>query len=188
MLSFSGGRSAEVYTPATSVGLANPIPPNGSSGVPYAGFTLTGTGGSGGPFTIVQQSGSLPDGLLYNATSHTVSGTPTRPGVFTTAFSLGGAPGQTSTQNVTFRIDRASITTTFVPNGTVGTAYNAPLAATGLSPFTWSLWNGALPPGLNVSGSAIAGTPTATGFYSFTIRALDAVGQATYRALSINIP
>jgi hypothetical protein len=186
--SFSGGRSAELYTPATSIGLANPIPPDGSNGVPYAGFTLTGTGGSGGPYTIVQQSGSLPDGLLYNATSHIVSGTPTRPGVFTTAFSLGGAPGQAGTQTVTFYVDRASITTVFVPNGTVGTAYNAPLAATGLSPFTWSLWNGALPPGLNLSGAAIAGTPTATGFYSFTIRALDAVGQATYRALSINVP
>jgi hypothetical protein len=186
--SFSGGRSAEVYTPATSVGLANPIPPDGSNGAGYAGYTLAGTGGAGGPYVIAQVSGSLPDGLSYNSISHTVTGTPTRSGIFSAAFTVADTAGHGGTQNVTFRIDRANITTTFLPNGTLGAPYNAPLTATGLSPFTWSVWNGVLPPGLNLSGSAVSGTPTAAGFYAFTIRALDAAGQAAYRNLSINIP
>jgi hypothetical protein len=186
--SFSGSRSGELYTPTTSIGLANPVPPDGKNGVGYPGVTLAGIGGAGGSYTIAQVSGSLPDGLAYNATSHAISGTPTRSGVFSAAFTIGLGPGQSATQSVTFHIDRLTVATTFLNNGTLGSPYNATLPAVGLAPFTWSVWSGSLPPGLSITGSAIAGTPTASGFYSFTIRALDAVGQAAYRNLSISIP
>jgi hypothetical protein len=108
--------------------------------------------------------------------------------VFSAAFTISLGPAQSATQSVTFHIDRLTVATTFLNNGTLGSPYNASLPAVGLAPFTWSVWNGSLPPGLSISGSAIVGTPTASGFYSFTIRALDAVGQAAYRNLSINIP
>lgn len=56
------------------------------------------------------------------------------------------------------------ITTTSLPNGHVGAAYSATLAATGgKTPYSWSLTSGTLPAGLALSAStgAITGTPSA---------------------------
>jgi hypothetical protein len=56
-------------------------------------------------------------------------------------------------------------TTTSLPNGQVGSAYSATLAATGGSlPYKWTIASGTLPAGLSLNGSAgtITGTPTAS--------------------------
>jgi len=79
-----------------------------------------------------------------------------------------------------------TITTGSLPNGTVGTAYTATLAATGTTPITWSRDSGTLPAGLTLSGNTIAGTPTAAGTSSFTVKATNSVGSAT-KPLSIVI-
>ena len=97
---------------------------------------------------------------------------------FTAAFTTSDGGGHANTQTLTIHIDRVSITTAFLPNPALGVPYNAAMVATGLSPFTWSLWSGTLPPGLSLVGNAVTGTPTAHGFYVFTIRALDVVGQS----------
>jgi hypothetical protein len=80
------------------------------------------------------------------------------------------------------------ITTGELPDGTVGTAYNQTLAATGDAPITWELDNGALPGGLslNETSGAITGTPTAAGTSNFTVEATNAGGSVT-KALSITI-
>ena len=58
-----------------------------------------------------------------------------------------------------------TITTTALAAGTVGTAYTAALTATGgTAPYLWTANN--LPPGLQVSGATITGTPTSAGTYS----------------------
>jgi len=58
-----------------------------------------------------------------------------------------------------------SLTTTTLPNGTVGVGYSAPVSATGGSGnYSFSLSNG--PAGLGVNGTAIAGTPMAAGTFS----------------------
>jgi hypothetical protein len=57
------------------------------------------------------------------------------------------------------------ISTTSLPNGQVGSAYNTMLTATGgTPPYTWSLTGGALPAGLSFSAGTgiISGIPTAT--------------------------
>jgi hypothetical protein len=68
------------------------------------------------------------------------------------------------------------ITTTSLPSGIVGTAYDQTLQATsGTSPYTWSIVSGSTPPGLSLDAStgAITGTPTQPGSYSFTVQVLD---------------
>ncbi|MEK7866544.1 MAG: Ig domain-containing protein, partial [Planctomycetota bacterium] len=83
-----------------------------------------------------------------------------------------------------------SITTTTLPNGQVGAAYNQTLAASGgTPPYTWSLSAGSLPTGLTLAASTglISGTPTATGAFSFTARVTDANSLSATRALSITI-
>lgn len=68
-----------------------------------------------------------------------------------------------------------------IPNGLVGQAFSQTLTASGgTAPYTFSVAAGALPTGLTLSAAGglglIAGTPTANGTYTFTIRATDALG------------
>lgn len=81
-----------------------------------------------------------------------------------------------------------TITTTTLPNGTVGTPYNATLAYTGGDAPTWAVTVGSLPSGLNLNSStgAIAGAPSTAGTSSFTVTATNATGSDT-QALSITI-
>ncbi|MDR2522845.1 MAG: M6 family metalloprotease domain-containing protein, partial [Synergistaceae bacterium] len=78
------------------------------------------------------------------------------------------------------------ITTASLPNGTVGTSYNATLTATGGSgSITWTLDSGSLPYGLTLSSSGtISGTPAASGTADFTVRAASGTESVT-KALSI---
>jgi hypothetical protein len=75
-----------------------------------------------------------------------------------------------------------SITSGALPDGRVGAAYGAngsgfTLAASGgVAPYVWT-WSAAagssLPPGLNLSGSAIAGAPTTKGSFAVVVRVTD---------------
>ena len=62
---------------------------------------------------------------------------------------------------------------------TKGVLYSVALAATGgTGPYTYSISSGSLPPGLTLTGTTLAGTPTAQGSYSFTMQAADVYGCA----------
>ncbi len=62
-----------------------------------------------------------------------------------------------------------------LPDGTQATFYAQQLTATGgHGPYTWSLVQGSLPPGMSLSSSGLlSGTPAIGGFYGFVVRALD---------------
>ena len=81
-----------------------------------------------------------------------------------------------------------TITTTSLPDGTVGTAYSQTLAATGTASITWSVSAGSLPGGLtlNASTGVISGMPTTAGTSTFTVKAENSAGNAT-KQLSITI-
>ena len=73
---------------------------------------------------------------------------------------------------------------------TVGTAYSQTLTATGgTAPYTWSVASGVLPAGLalNPTTGAIAGTPTAAGTSSFTVRVTDAKAATATAARSVTV-
>src|SRR5262245_26574938 len=83
-----------------------------------------------------------------------------------------------------------NITTTSLPNGTIGVEYVQTLAATGgIRPYTWSVIQGALPTGLSLSASfgEIGGTPTTSGTFAFRVRVTTILGQTDDAALSITI-
>ena len=74
-------------------------------------------------------------------------------------------PADSATRALSIVVNPATltITTTSLPNGTVGTAYSQTLAATGgATPYTWSVYSGSLPAGLSLGSSTgtISGTPT----------------------------
>ena len=61
-------------------------------------------------------------------------------------------------------------------------------ASGGTGPYTFTISAGALPAGLTLSsGGVISGTPTGSGSSSFTVRALDTLGNAGTRAYTVNI-
>lgn len=58
----------------------------------------------------------------------------------------------------------------------------------GVPPYAWSVVSGALPAGLALSANGtVAGTPTATGAYSFTAQVTDHIGQTASRAFTLNV-
>jgi hypothetical protein len=81
-------------------------------------------------------------------------------------------------------------TTSPLLTGTVSTAYNQTLHATGgTTPYTWSVLSGSLPPGLGlvVSSGAITGTPTAVTTASFQVQVTGNNGSSTNKAFSLTI-
>ena len=84
------------------------------------------------------------------------------------------------------------ITTTLLSAGIMNVAYTGTLTAIhGILPYTWSIINGSLPPGLtlNPENGAITGTPTAAGTFSFTAQVSDAGDpqQTASKPLSISV-
>ena len=71
--------------------------------------------------------------------------------------------------------DYPAITTDSLPFATIGVAYSAALAAVGgVPPYRWEIASGALPAGLTLNADGtIAGTPTATGYYTIEFRVLN---------------
>ena len=96
--------------------------------------------------------------------------------------------GSVTAQGLTVGTDApADITTNTLPNGTVGTAYSATLAATGDTPITWSIVTGSLPSGLTLNNGAISGTPTAAGSVTFTVQAANGTPPDSRKELTIVI-
>ena len=75
-----------------------------------------------------------------------------------------------------------------LPNGFVGTLYNQPLSAAGGTPsYTFTLFSGTLPNGVNIVGSSLMGTPTTTGTFNFTLKATDSLNCIATRAYTVII-
>jgi YVTN family beta-propeller protein len=162
--------------------------PPGAIGTAY-NQVLQATGGTS-PYIWSRASGNLPPGLTLNSGTGAISGTPSTAGTFSFTLSVTDADGFSATGTVSIIIvSQLTITTTSLPAGMIGTAYNQPLqAAGGTTPYKWSLASGALPPGLSMNSAtgAISGTPTTAATSSFTVSVTDANNfTATSSTLSI---
>ena len=160
--------------------------PNGKVSTSYSA-TLTAEGST--PITWSIESGSLPDGLSLNATSGTISGTPSTVG--TSNFVVKAINNEDEdSKKLSITIEATAtppvITTATLPNGTISVAYQRQLTATG-SMATWTIESGNLPDGLTLNASGtISGTPTKDGVFNFTVKAENTAGSDT-KELSISI-
>ncbi|HMX25272.1 MAG TPA: putative Ig domain-containing protein [Blastocatellia bacterium] len=93
----------------------------------------------------------------------------------------------TATFTLNVGCNSLTVTPTTLVNGLTSVPYSATLSVTGGSgSYTLTLASGTLPAGLSLSGNTIAGTPSAAGASTFTIRATDANGcfaERTYTLL-----
>src|ERR1051325_911513 len=81
-----------------------------------------------------------------------------------------------------------AITSTPIHNGEVGVTYLAvSFSATGgTAPYTWSVADGSVPPGLTLSpGGIFTGNDTAAGTFSFDAKVTDSGGQAATAKVSL---
>jgi hypothetical protein len=161
--------------------------PNGTVGVAYS-QTLSVTGGTS-PYTWSIASGSLPAGLSFSS-SGVVSGTPTSAiGPTFITFQVTDLTSATAMKSLSFTISTPpSISTSSLPNGTVGTAYSQTLTATGgTSPYSWTIASGSLPAGLTLSSNGlISGTPTAAvSSTSVTFQVTDTNNRTATKVLSM---
>jgi hypothetical protein len=141
--------------------------------------TLTKAGGDP-PYTWRVASGALPPGLSLNANTGVIAGTPTLDGTFTFTVELTDTqPVSVTSATLSILIDVGPLvitTTGDLTGGRRNQAYSYQLQGTGgRPPYTWALVTGALPPGLSLDANTgvIAGTPTSTGTFTFTVKLTD---------------
>jgi uncharacterized repeat protein (TIGR03803 family) len=142
-----------------------------------------------GTVTYAVTAGLLPAGLTL--TGNQISGTPTANGSYTFTLSATDAAGCTTSRAYTWTVACPVLTlapATFADVST-GVALTRTLSLGGgpVLPVTYTATAGALPTGLSIASNLITGTPTATGTFSFTISATDAVGCTTSKAYTWNV-
>src|SRR5580704_3832123 len=167
--------------------------PNGSTHTPYSAM-LEATGGTS-PYTWSQTSGgAMPGGITLGSTG-AFSGAPTKAGTFGPyVFKVTDSANNTATStgiSITISASSLAVSTTSLPNGTVGTPFSTKLAATGgTSPYSWSETSGGnMPPGLAsiASDGTIAGTPTTAGTYGPYVFTVTDVNDTTAVSTALTI-
>ncbi len=162
--------------------------PGGTVGTAYQ-QTLAASGGTGG-YSWVVTVGAPPAGLSLSAAG-SITGTPLAAGTSNFTVQVTDSSGAKATMPLSIVIapSQLTITTASLPGGTVGTAYQQTLAASGgTGGYSWAVTAGALPASLSLSAAgSITGTPTAAGTSSFTVQVTDSSGAKATQALSIVI-
>jgi hypothetical protein len=113
----------------------------------HSSFTVSA---SGTPWPFIEEWGNLPEGVSYS--DGVLSGTPTQIGTFKVTFTAENGVGTDSVQRFTLTVLGLKVSTTSLPEVTLGSAYSDQLAAVGgVTPYKWKVTAGSLPKGLRLN-------------------------------------
>jgi hypothetical protein len=185
-------------TKAFTVNVYDPIVDTTSTALPngtlYSNYStnLTTTGGAPTK-TFSISSNDLPPLFAINATTGQIANLPLVAGTYNFDVAIADSEGRTGSKSHSIVIGpQIAITTTTLPNGTTGVAYNQPVATSGGStPLSFAVTSGALPNGLSLSTTptslSITGTPTVANTFNFTITVTDTWGSTASQAYIVII-
>jgi hypothetical protein len=182
-VTFGGITASQEIQVVDPLGISQTSLPGGSVNTDYD-QTLTATGGTS-PYTWSVTYGSLPNGLSLDPSTGEISGElGNEAGCYQFDIGVVDSSWQPISYDQGFQIGVSNgtdngclqVTTTSMPNGTVGAPYKTTLAATGgTQPYTWSDEYDELPSWatLDPSTGEISGTPTQANTYCFTAEVTD---------------
>lgn len=166
-----------------------------------------------GPTKWQITAGTLPAGLSMTVPTPTqrplpntpqqltyalIQGIPTVAGVSNVTFRVTDVNGLTASRSYAIRVSPA-LPLAIAPEPwspvTVGSFSNLWFDGSGgLTPYSWAVTAGALPPGMALTQDAaggpsarVGGTPTAEGTYDWTLRLTDSQGSSTSQAFSVTV-
>lgn len=134
-------------------------------------------------------SGRLPLGMVLEVTGRLYGAPAVSASAWAFRVRARTLDGEFVTQGFLFRVLGPHIATTNLPNGFEGTPYSArPSAASDSPPLVWSIRRGPLPTGFSLSEDGrILATPSTTGQFPFTLRAIDSAGGVHDREITLLI-
>lgn len=145
--------------------------------------TIEASGGTQ-PYVMSKSAGTLPPGLAIAANGN-ITGRPTALGTSQFTERVTDASGRYTEKNFSLEVvNPLLIATTRLNDGVVDVAHNQTLSASGgFGAYTWTVYWGELPPGLelNPQTGVISGTPTAATYGVIVFAVADEDGRVSYK-------
>ena len=183
-------KSLSITITIAPLGISTTSLPAGTTETFYS-QTLTATGGVT-PYTWTKTAGSLPVGLSINEATGVISGTSYAAGTSNFTVQVKDAVGTTTIKSLSLTINIAPLTILSNPiiNGYIGINWTSGLDASGgTKPYSWTVKQGSLPPGITLDSSfgSFTDAPTQVGTYSYTIQVKDANNKTASKAFTSTI-
>ncbi|MCC8621923.1 putative Ig domain-containing protein [Xanthomonas vesicatoria] len=191
--SFTGTQAYALTVAGPTLVLPASTLPAGTAGQAYSAAITPATGGTA-PYSYALTGGALPAGVVLDAATGGLSGTPTVAGTFNFALTASDSTPSPAAQAsrsyaLTIAAPQVVVAPTTVPGATRGTAYSQALSASGgTAPYTYAIAGGVLPAGLTLaSNGTLSGTATVEGTFNFTVQATDANSFTGTQAYALTV-
>jgi hypothetical protein len=202
LLGFAGSFEIQVENPSLQ-GASNPFPflirpamvfITAANLTPAAAGRLylqaLNVSGGSPPYRFELALGALPPGLSLDAASGGLAGYPSQEGSHRLMIRVTDSAGATALREFSLTVTRpVQFVTATIPSATAGSNYSASLEALGgVSPYTWRLSSGVLPPGVTLSPAGLlAGLPSAAGSFPFGVEVRDSTGTTATGWLTLTV-
>lgn len=190
---FTGTQAYALTVAGPNLALPASTLPAGTAGQAYTAAITPATGGTA-PYTYALTAGTLPAGIVLDAATGGLSGTPTVSGSFNFTLTVSDSTPSPAAQASRSYVLTVNTATLVIAQGTLppavsGTAYTQTLTVSGgVAPYTFTVSSGTLPAGLTLApNGTLSGTPSAEGSSTFTITVTDASAASASQAYTFTV-